>query len=81
MINMNLVNDEEMNNNIVHRRVSTKFWTDGVDDETYIVPCHPYLYVYSLSTYENGFVHISSVKDYVYDDSLRDKLPPTHTEI
>lgn len=79
----NFVNDEEINKNSYYGKSECPFWANDEEDGILRLPHHPYLYVYSLKTYENGFIHISSLKDYEYDDSLRDKLvlPSTHRDL
>lgn len=79
----NFVNDEELNDAKYILRGTTTYWSKTKEEEIYDIPTHPYLYVYSLSTYENGYVYISYLDDYVYDDSLRDKLilPSTHRDL
>lgn len=79
VVSGNFINDEEINQDDVTLKGTTKLYPDEICD----IPCHCYLYVYSLSTYENGYVHISELETYEYDDSLRNKLilPKTHSDL
>lgn len=53
------------------------------DTDTLQCPVLPYVRVFDLKTYDYILVHISNLKDYVYDASLRNKLilPPTHSRL
>lgn len=52
-------------------------------EDTLSCPVLPYVRVFDLKTYEFLIVHVSDLKDYVYDASLRNKLilPPTHSRL
>lgn len=77
----NFINDEEINRKgITLKTKSLIFKTEDNEDLFERIPCHPYLYVFSLSTHENGYIHIDNLEDYVYDDSLREKLVLPETQ-
>lgn len=76
-----VVNDEEISTREYELRCSVPFWKD--EDDIYDVPYHPYLEVYSLTTHEPLYVHMVNLEDYVYDDTLREKLvlPESHKDL
>jgi hypothetical protein len=47
------------------------------------VPLQHYIYVFNLSTYDNGWIHMTALKPYEYRPELRDKLilPPEHGDL
>ena len=77
----NFINDEKINDKdyLIKKQCEQKEWSE----EIYEVPFHHYLYLYSLDLYEDFFIHISMIEDYVYDDTLRDKLilPETQKDL
>lgn len=84
--NSRAVNDEEVNSRKYVFKTTVPFWKESEPeggDKVYPIPVHPFIYLYSLETYENIYVHINSIEDYVYDDSLKEKLilPQTHSDL
>lgn len=78
-----VVNEEEVSKREYTFKISTERWSENDEKEVYDIPCHPYLEVYSLTTHEKLYVHVNNLKEYVYDDNLREKLilPPTHKDL
>ena len=84
-LSVKAVNDEQVHDRKIVLKTSCPYWKEETEDgdKAYYIPVHPYLYLYSLDTYENIYAHINEVEDYVYDDTLREKLilPETHSDL
>lgn len=78
-----VVNEEEVSKREYTFKLSTDRWSENDEKEVYDIPCHPYMEVYSLTTHEILYVHIDNLKEYVYDDNLREKLilPDSHKDL
>jgi hypothetical protein len=78
--NSKAVNDEELVTRKFKPQADPYFWRQRDVEEGFTnVPYHCYIYLFSLQTHTNIWVHVSNMKPYVYDTSLRDKLVlPTH---
>lgn len=78
-----VVNEEEVSKREYTFQLSTDRWSENGEKEVYDIPCHPYLEVYSLTTHEILYVHVNHLKEYVYDDNLREKLilPDSHKDL
>lgn len=79
-----VINDEGLISRKFKSSADATFWrerkeVDGFDD----VPIHCYVHVFNLSTHENIWVHATGLTEYVYDESLRDKLvlPQDHRDL
>jgi hypothetical protein len=84
------VNDEDANNRGALNQVSHSILNDRKkreDDEGHgkyrTLPLELSIYGFDLSTHEHVWVHASSMRPYVYDHTLRDKivLPQTHRDL
>lgn len=77
-----VVNDE----GLIQRRFTLKtncpFW-ENVGRDFQDIPVHPLVYVFNLSTHSNMWVPVTSLEEYVYDKTLRDKLvmPADHQDL
>lgn len=79
----NVVNEEEVSKREYTFKLSTDRWSENGEKEVYDVPCHPYMEVYSLTTHEKLYVHVNNLREYIYDDNLREKLilPDSHKDL
>lgn len=55
-------------------QVTSSFWSEDGQEEVYPFPEHPFIHIYSLTHYSYFYVHVNSLHEYTYDDTLRDKL-------
>ena len=81
-----MVNDEDLMTKSKYKvRVAEQFWADAEteEDKFCLVPMHPYLYMFDLKVHANVWVHVASLKLYVYQPELRDKLvlPDLHRDL
>jgi hypothetical protein len=82
--NVKAVNDEEMMSRKFTEAVNPAWWRKlDVEEGFEKVPFHCYVYLFNLSVHKNMWVHVTQMKPYVYDTSLRDKLvlPQTHRDL
>lgn len=82
--NSKAVNDEEIMSRKFKPQADPYFWRLRDIDEGFTdIPYHCYIYLFSLQTHANIWVHVSDMKPYVYDTSLREKLilPSHHRDL
>jgi hypothetical protein len=79
-----VINDEEIIERTFKEVVDNNFWTEcGVEEGFDLYPYHCYIYSFHLSLHEHIWVHVSRMKPYKYDKSLREKLvlPDDHRDL
>lgn len=79
-----MVNDEDLLERTSTMFCGNDFWEEYEVGEMFrSIPLHPYLLMYDLTKYTLCWVHVSNMKPYVYDPSLRDKLvlPQKHRDL
>lgn len=80
---------EELRKQLTGKGIADPFYIPADEEEevdeskTTSVPIHPLVPVFDLRRHERYAVHVSDLKEYVYDDAVADKLvlPPVHKQI
>jgi hypothetical protein len=82
--NAKAVNDEEIVSRKFKPQADPRFWrVRDVEEGFTDIPYHCYIYLFNLQLHNNMWVHVTNMKPYVYDTSLREKLvlPQHHRDL